>query len=196
MKSLILCSFILSIIASGAVAQKGQPGCTSASTPAGNIVFFGIDYSLVRFSYVDDDPAYIVQTLPQINRLFITEARKYDVGRLMAKNVVKTDLEHVNSVTGKLSGKNIMVDADYAIREDDVRALISQYPGSAVDGVGLVFVAEQMNKRELTGSYYVTFFDLKTGEVLTTCRQTAKPKGFGFRNYWAATIYGLMKAWK
>ena len=64
------------------------------------------------------------------------------------------------------------------------------------EGIGLVFVAEQMNKINLIGSYYVSFFDLKNKGVLTTCCKIGKAGGFGMRNFWAATVYNMMKSWK
>ena len=196
MKKMIFYSLFLAIVANGVMAQSGQSGCTSATTPSGNIVFFGIDYSLVRFSYIDESAANAIRTMPEINRLFITEAKKYDVNKLMGKPVVKTDLDHVNTVTYNLSDDQVILNEDYKISVDDVNALIAKYPDSADEGVGLVFIAENMNKKNAMGSYYVTFFDLKTREVLTTCCKTGKAGGFGMRNYWAASIYSLMKSWK
>ena len=193
MKKFIFYCFIFTIIANGVIAQ---PGCTSATTPSGNIVFFGIDYSLVRFSYIEESAAYTLRTLPEINRLFITEAKKYDIVKLMGKNVVKSDFDYVNTVTYNLSEDQIIANEDYKITESAVNDLIAKYPDSADDGVGLVFIAEHMDKKNLSGSYYVTFFNLKTKEVLTTCRKTGKPGGFGMRNFWAASIYNMMKNWK
>ena len=196
MKKLIFYSLLLAIVANVAMAQSGQSGCTSATTPSGDIVFLGIDYSLVRFSYIDESAAYTIRTLPEINRLFVTEAKKYDIGKLMGKSVVKTDFDYVNNVAYNLPDGQIISNEDYKINVDDVLALISKYPDSTDDGVGLVFVAENMNKKNATGSYYVTFFNLKTKEVIAACRKTGKAGGFGMRNYWAGSIYNLMKSWK
>ena len=194
MKKLIFHLF-LAIVANGVMAQSDRSGCTSATTPSGNIVFLGIDYSLARFSYIDESAAYTIRTLPEINRLFVTEAKKYDIGKLMGKSIVKTDLDHANTTAYNLSAEHIILNEDYKISVDDVIALIAKYPDSD-DGVGLVFVAENMNKKNATGSYYVTFFNLKTKEVIAACRQTGKASGFGMRNYWAGSIYNLMKNWK
>jgi hypothetical protein len=196
MKTFFNYCLILSIITTGAMAQNNSAGCTSATTPSGNIVFFGIDYSLVRFSFISENTAQAVRTMHEINQLFIIEAQKYDVNKLMGKHVVKINLEHADSVTDILNDFPVRFDGDYKIGIDDVKALIANYPDSADEGVGLVFIAEQMNKKSATGSYYVTFFDLKTKEVLTACRQNGKAGGFGMRNYWAATVYNVMKNWK
>ena len=194
MKNFLFYSFILIIIANGAMAQGNQQGCTTVSTPSGSIVFLGIDYSLARFSYITESAAQVMHTMPEINRLFISEAKKYDAGRLMGKNVVKVDLNYVISVTSHLPADHIIMHEDYRIGENDVKDLIAKYPDLG-EGIGLVFVAEQMNKKNATGSYYVTFFDMKTKEVLTTCRRAGRAKGFGLRNYWAATVHNMMKNW-
>ncbi len=195
-KKIFLFSFILGVAVIGVSAQNNQSGCTSATTPGNNVVFYGIDYSLVRFSYIAESPAYALRIMPEINRLFITEAKKYDVAKMMKKNVIKTDLDYAKSVTSSLSEDQLVLNSDYKISVDDVKAVIAKYPDSTDEGVGLVFVAELMNKTANEGSYYVTFFDLKTKEVLTTCRQTGKAGGFGMRNFWAASIYSLMKNWR
>lgn len=193
MQKFLLLSFVLSMLTIGATAQQG---CTSKTTPTGDVVFYGIDYSLVRFSYVQESAIQIIDVLPQINNLFINEAKKYDVQKLMGKNVVKTSLVYAKSVTDNLSESQLIFNGDYQINEDDIKKLIKDYPDSDDAGIGLVFIAEQMNKQTSQGSYYVTFFDLKTKEVLSTCRQTAKAMGFGLRNFWAGSVYGMMKAWK
>jgi len=193
MKRIVFFTIVLYAVASSAIAQTG---CGSSSTPSGNIVFFGIDYSLVRFSYISESASYTKRTMHEINRLFIIEAKKYDVAKLMRKTVTKIDLDYTNSVIDNLIEDHLIVNSDYKISADDVKTLIAKYPNSASEGIGLVFVAEQMSKLSQTGSYYVTFFDLKTKEVLTTCRKTGKAGGFGMRNYWAASIYNLMKSWR
>jgi hypothetical protein len=196
MKKFLFYCFILSIAAQSAMAQRGLSGCTSATTPSGNIVFLGIDYSLARFSYIAESATYVIRTIPEINRLFIIEPKKYDVGKLMKKSVTKVDLNYVLSLNEQLSADRVILHGDYRINENDVKALIANYPDDLGEGTGLVFVAEQMDKRSGFGSYYVTFFDMKTKEVLTTCRRTGKPGGIGLRNFWAATVYNMMKNWK
>ena len=193
MKRFVFFGIILCAVSSSAIAQTG---CTSSTTPYGNMVFFGIDYSLVRFSYISESAGYAKRVMPEINRLFIMEAKKYDVAKLMKKTVIKIDLDYTNSVADNLIEDHLILNSDYKISADDVQTLIAKYPDSANEGIGLVFVAEQMSKLSQTGSYYVTFFDLKTKKILTTCRQTGKAGGFGMRNFWAASIYNLMKNWR
>ena len=55
-----------------------------------------------------------------------------------------------------------------------------------------MFIMESMNKASAQASMYVTFIDLASGKVLLTERMTAKAAGFGFRNYWAKTVYEVL----
>lgn len=45
-----------------------------------------------------------------------------------------------------------------------------------------------MNKNIEEGSYWATFIDISTKQVLFTKQITGKAAGFGFRNYWLGRI--------
>jgi hypothetical protein len=77
---------------------------------------------------------------------------------------------------------------------DDVKKEIGSYAAKG-PGLGLVFVAVNMNKPAQTGSYWVCFFDTATREIVDAKKVTAKAGGIGFRNYWAASVYNIMKNW-
>jgi hypothetical protein len=61
-----------------------------------------------------------------------------------------------------------------------------------------------MSKTNKEAYVHATLIDLSTKKVLLTERFTGKAQGFGFRNYWAYTIYkvlnsidhGKYKEWK
>jgi hypothetical protein len=78
---------------------------------------------------------------------------------------------------------------------DQVKDVIKKYDVEDKSGVGLIFVAENLNKVSQTGSYYVCFFDLSTKEIIDCKRMTGAVSGIGFRNYWACSIYNVMKTW-
>jgi hypothetical protein len=43
------------------------------------------------------------------------------------------------------------------------------------------------------GAFFVTFINMNTKEVLFTERMTGEPGGFGLRNYWAGSVYNILK---
>jgi hypothetical protein len=56
------------------------------------------------------------------------------------------------------------------------------------EGIGLVFFTECINNDEKIATYFVTFFDIATREVLVCERVSGKPAGAGFRNYWSGSV--------
>ena len=88
--------------------------------------------------------------------------------------------------------KIIHTSEDYSITETDVQKIISDYK-SDKDGYGLVFVVESFNKTAVQGAIWVTYFDIKSKKVVFTTKLTSKPMGFGLRNFWAGSVYGIMK---
>jgi hypothetical protein len=56
-------------------------------------------------------------------------------------------------------------------------------------------VAENLHKVKQTGSYYVVFFNQETKEIVDAQRFEAKAVGIGFRNYWAGSVFNIMKIW-
>jgi hypothetical protein len=40
---------------------------------------------------------------------------------------------------------------------------------------------------------YVTFIEMPSGKVIMTERMTGKAQGFGFRNYYAYTVYKVIQ---
>ena len=52
---------------------------------------------------------------------------------------------------------------------------------------------EGMNKIDGKASMYVTIMDMASKKVLFTKRMIGKVMGFGFRNYWASSIYQVLK---
>ena len=60
------------------------------------------------------------------------------------------------------------------------------------EGLGLVYVVEALNKTEEKAVVHVVFFDVASKEILWTKEYTEKPRGFGFRNYWAGAFYKTM----
>ncbi|MBK7572667.1 MAG: hypothetical protein IPI10_13965 [Bacteroidetes bacterium] len=79
------------------------------------------------------------------------------------------------------------------MNETMVEKIAKGYNFNDKKGYGIVFLVENLDKTSLNASMYITILDLETKNILLTKRMTAKPGGFGFRNYWANTIYEILK---
>jgi len=190
-KSLIIVVLIFTFF-SGAMQAQDKKKAEAEK----NITWYGIDFTLARFTLVTEDPAAIVSTsLKAINTLILAEPEKYDLKKFFSKSEVTPDVDIVNERNSKIDPAILVVPDKYTITPEDVKKVISNYDTKGKTGTGLVFVAENLNKIEQTGSYYVVFFDMAGKEIIDMEHKVGKATGIGFRNYWTGSAYNVMKNW-
>jgi hypothetical protein len=193
MKINVIFTILLLFIASG-IASFSQDRSKVMSEKS--IAWYGVDFSIGKFTLVTENPAVIVnQYLKAINSLILAEPNKFDLKTFFNKNEVTNDLEQVTERNEKIDPSALVVSDEHKITLDDVKAEIKKYNTKGKSGMGLVFIAENLNKTTQMGSFYVCFFDIATKEIIDARQMTGKAAGFGFRNYWSGSIYNIMKAW-
>jgi hypothetical protein len=161
-----------------------------------SVTWLGIDYSMARFTLVTEDPTQIVnQYLGAINALIIAEAEKYDLKKFFHKTEVTTYLDLVNERNSKIDPTLLVVPDAYKFSADDAKKIISEYKLPGKTGMGLVFIAENLNKSNQYGSYYVVFFDMASKQIIDMEEKEGKAVGIGFRNYWTGSALAVMKSW-
>jgi hypothetical protein len=160
------------------------------------ITWYGVDFTMAKFILVTEDPSVIVnQYLKSINQLIQMEPAKFDLKKFFNKTETAIDLEQVNERNAKINTENIVGTDEHKITPDDVKKVISGYNTKGKSGLGLIFVAENLHKVNQTASYYVVFFNQENKEIIDARRFEAKAVGIGFRNYWAGSVYNIMKIW-
>lgn len=193
MKTKFLISVLLIAFCLGTTVQAQDKGKAKSEK---SITWYGIDFTKARFTLVAEDPSMIVnQYLKSINTLIQTEPAKYDLKKWFNKTEVVFDLEQVNERNAKIDPGTLVISDEHKISLDDVKSVIAKYNTKGKSGLGLIFVAENLHKVNQTGSYYVCFFDQSTKEIIDAQRFEVKAVGIGFRNYWAGTVYNIMKIW-
>lgn len=159
------------------------------------VVWLGIDYSLVRFSYITEDPQTLIGSLQDINNVVTNEVKKYDIKKYFKKSSVAYDLSIVSQNNSRIDAGKLIINSSYTITKDEVKKLVSTYNTNGRTGMGLVFIAENMSKASAVGSFYVCFIDLSTKEIIDSAKIEGKASGFGFRNYWARPVFEVMRSW-
>ncbi|MBN1416854.1 MAG: hypothetical protein JW973_17280 [Bacteroidales bacterium] len=163
---------------------------------AESVVWFGIDFTVSKFTFVTDDPSVIVyKYLKAINMVVLTEPEKYNINMYFHKSDVIKNIDLANEYNSKIDPAKLVINSDHRINPEDIKSVIKKYSTEDKSGMGLIFVAENLNKIDQTGSYYVVFFDIATKEIIDSRRMEGKAGGFGFRNYWAGSVYNVMKEW-
>lgn len=168
------------------------------------ITWLGLDFSQAKIlgpAYQYHNTGEITNSqlkdkyIPEWNRLFINEMKKYDV----AGAVHRTEVKYLIEVTGKA---NDNIEKDFftnntndlnLLNEKKVADIIKAYNFQNANGIGLLFIVEGLNKADGILTAWVTFVNVKTKTVLFTQKETGKVGGFGFRNYWAAGFYNILK---
>ena len=161
-----------------------------------NVVWLGVDFTAAKFTGVTDNSEIIVnQYIKSINTLVITEQAKFDFKKFFKLSEVTNDIDLVNEFNAKIDPSKLVVNDSYKFEMDKVKEVIKKYNVKDKTGTGLIFVAENLNKTTKSGSYYVCFFDLKTKEIIECKEKSGPVTGVGFRNFWASSIYVIMKTW-
>ena len=190
-KSLFIVVLIFSFFSGAMQAQDKKKAVDEK-----NITWYGVDFTLARFTLVTEDPAAIVSTsLKAINTLILAEPDKYDLKKFFSKSEVTPEVDMVNERNSKIDPTLLVVTDKYTITPEDVKKVISSYDTKGKTGTGLVFVAENLHKIEQIGSYYVVFFDMASKEIIDMERKEGKATGIGFRNYWTGSVFTVMKNW-
>ncbi len=130
-----------------------------------------------------------------INQVIVNEPKKYDFQKALSVSSVTNDISFVNAKNAKIDAEKIIETGEVKeerLNKSSIESIVKSYQFTGKKGIGLMFIMESMNKASATASMYVTFVDLASGKVLLTERMTAKAAGFGFRNYWAKTIYEVL----
>jgi hypothetical protein len=193
MKSkLLTISLLLTIVLSATALSQGNKKTADIK----NVVWLGIDFTEARFTSVAESPDIIVnQYIPSINTLVITEQSKYDFKKFLKLSQVTNNIDLANQFNAKIDPSKLVITNDYKFEMDKVKDVIKKYDVKDNSGTGLIFIAENLNKVAKSASYYVCFFDLKTKEIIDCKKKTGPVTGIGFRNYWASSIYAILKYW-
>ncbi|MGB0368866.1 MAG: hypothetical protein ACPGD8_05645 [Flavobacteriales bacterium] len=162
-----------------------------------DVIWFGLDFSKAKLigSEGFNDPVAIKEDyFRKWNHLMISEGDKYEWGKALLVSDLKYDYEVVDVVNDNVKVKTLVINKSYSINEEQIKAAVSQYNLTDYkDGIGVVIVVESLDKIKEQGTGYITFFDVKSKQVLYNHKVVGEPGGFGFRNYWARAIFNWMK---
>lgn len=186
MRKLVLLLFLS--VSMVTFAQKGKYDA---------VTFFGTDYSLVKvYGGGQHEPYQYQEAFNAINKLFIYEAKKYNVEKILGIGVTSIDLQPVEKQNAKIDLSSLIIDGGYGghvLTDQQVQQAVKDLPLPNLEGVGLVVIAEVLNKSSESGTYKIVFFDIPTREVIEVRNGRGKAKGFGLRNHWAHSMLQAIK---
>lgn len=180
--------FIVAIALSfNAYAQKSLSDAKSVN-------YYGVDFTEVKVYNATEDPADFVRAFNQINTLILNEPKKYDMSAF-GKPIDIIDIDPVMDLNEEIDEGDLVVrrKSDVGLNEAQLEAIVQSYKLREREGIGLVLIAELLDKPDATGVFHVVFFDIASREIVKTSRFRGSAKGFGLRNFWAGSIYSIIK---
>ncbi|PWV50696.1 hypothetical protein [Chitinophaga sp. S165] len=208
LKKCLLASFVLVFVclsAGHSQAQTLKEFFSNESTP---LTYLGVDFSAAKIEGETATAAEIINKFEPINTVITTESKKYDVAGAFKRSSISTFLDAVQTINAGVNPTtlktNNVADLEKGLTPADIDKHVKKYDLKGQKGIGLVFIMDGMSKTNKEAYVYATLIDLSSKKVLLTERFTGKAQGFGFRNYWAYTIYkvlnsidhGKYKEWK
>lgn len=197
MKSIFAFGLTLVLVAT---TVRGQNTMQALFAGNAKLTFLGADFTHAKFVGASgfSDPGTIKsQHIKSWNSLLVLEPKKFSLQgpfKIKDDSRYETQIDDMTRINEDTDVESNITEEQHTLAEDDVRKFVGSYKFSPSDGVGIVYVAENLDKNKEEFTAWVTFLDLASGKVIYTERVVSKPGGFGFRNYWAGAIYKLNKS--
>jgi len=164
-----------------------------------NFVYFGLDFSAAKMIGSEDFPdgfELVNSQLEEWNQLILDEPKKFDFKKTFKIFSFDHDLDGVRKHNKAINHREFVTDLSYRFNELKVEEVVKDLDLSnspSVNGVGFIFIVESYNKKEAKGTFWCTFFDLKTKEVLGTQKLDGESGGTGITSHWSNSVYDCMK---
>ena len=128
-----LLAMALCLVAVSGYAQKGKEKIAAD--------FYGVDYSCVDVKGADEEPGAFIKAFEAINRLFLSEPKKYDVAGFTGIDILSTGVEQANESLGALAAEQFTPRSAATDWQTQLPQIVARYDnGSGNKGLVLVLV--------------------------------------------------------
>ena len=195
-KKIYLTAVMLLSAAAGTMAQNTMQGLFAGNT---KLTFLGIDFTNAKYvgaAGFTDPSAIKNQHIKSWNSLLVLEPKKFSLQEVFKNkddSRYETNIDDLTRINTAVEVESNITEEQHLLTEADVNRIAAKYKLAPSDGVGVAYIAENLDKNKEEFTVWVTFIDLATGKVIYTERLVSKPGGFGFRNYWAGAVYKVNK---
>jgi hypothetical protein len=194
----ILIILLLPFLALTANAQDAQ----DLFRPEVPVTWMGIDYShcklignFAEFADAGRKSTWQIRDsyFLKWNAIILNEPDKYDIRGMLRRGNIVFDLEMITGINAQTPLAEMEVFTPLIYSEEDIQSFVNQYQFKDKNGIGIVFIAESMNKILSEAWYHFVAIDLGTGKVILHERLRGQPSGIGLRNYWANSIHNVIR---
>ena len=160
-----------------------------------SLVNYGVDYSLAKVYGGKESGHQYWITYADINELFISKSKTFDIGKRLGIPVEVVSLQAVNEVNKQINPDEIKTtDANYMPTEAQIAEAIQKLPIlSQEEKYGIVMLCLFMNKNEDRATYQFVVFNTKTRAIVEQWTNTGKALGIGLKMYWSHSVHNAIK---
>jgi hypothetical protein len=158
------------------------------------IYVYGIDYSYAKVYAAEESAEQFSKAFESINMLIVSEPKKFDFSRIFRKKV-EVVIEPMLKVVSS-SDYSDLITLNSTYENPQYSEIIKKYELPQTEGIGAVLVAKLLDKPHNKAHYELITFDIATREILSQKEVSGKAGGFGLRNYWAGSVYKVIKSTK
>lgn len=165
------------------------------------ITWLGIDFSHVKligefsqFAEAGATGAAVIRDkyFSGWNNLILNEYEKYNIEGMVRKENINLKISGINKINDNTSIEDLEADDQPNYSKEDIALFIKKYDFGVKEGIGLLMIADYLNKIREEAKYHFVAINLTNNEVLLYESFVTKPGGFGLRNYWAKTFYDVI----
>ena len=155
--------------------------------------WLGVDYSHVKLQVEIEPEAVKTQFFNVWNDLFVKEADKYNIKEMLKLNQIQNDTRVIKSVNLKAVTSEMKASIAPGFTINEITSFVNSYPSFDLNGIGILFIAEFLNRQKNEGFYHVVAINLANNEVLLAERFRGEVAGAGFRNNWANSVFNVIE---
>lgn len=181
--------------------------CSNAQTASDlfkedEITYLGIDFSHVQllgnFSQAYGFGEQNSQTVrdnyfPAWNNVIMDERNKYDIAGMLRKDQVLYMPKMIMEINKNADVEELDVYNAEEYSSEQIIKFVSEYPLEGETGIGVLFIAESLNKIDKKAVYHFLAINMANGHILLQERLEGTPNGIGIRNYWAGSVYNVIQ---
>lgn len=130
---------------------------------------------------------------PEWNELVYSEYKKYDVAGMLRKENMVLDTDYAYELNKKAPLEELEARQDPDYSKETIQSFVKPYSFKQKEGLGVLLVAESLNKYKEHAKYHFVVLDLHDNTILLHHLFIEKPGGFGLRNYWAKSFFNVVK---
>jgi len=193
--------FTLLLLSSLVFSQTSAQGLEDVLTPTGaRVTWLGVDFSHVQAvggvntlaDWGEKGPEQLASFyFNEWNRLFIEEQDKYSVRDMLQRRQLVNNLKPVQEINESSNIDAMSVNFAIEYTQEEIQEFIHDYNFEGT-GVGVMFIAESMNKKKGEAVYHFVAIRLSDNSIILHDAFVAGAGGAGFYNYWARTIYEVV----